>query len=95
MNLKNCKADVSMYAKKHQLFLKASVDRHVLRDWEETVKKLDEKFRSLEQQQVNKRNKYVLKSKVHLDNLNKLHENIVLVPADKASNNVIVVYIIM
>ena len=41
----------------------------------------------------------VLKSRVHLDNLNKLHEHLVLVyiyiyiyiPADKASNNVIVV----
>ena len=34
---------------------------------------------------------HVLKSRVHLDDLNKLHENFVLVPADKASNNVIVV----
>ena len=32
-----------------------------------------------------------LKSRVHLDNLNKLHENFVVVPADKASNNIIVV----
>ena len=44
------------------------MDRHVLRDLEETVKKfIDEKFRSLKQQQVNKRNKHVLKSKVHCE----------------------------
>ena len=40
---------------------------------------------------INKRKKQVLKSKVHLDYLNKLHDNYVLVPADKANNNVIVV----
>ena len=34
---------------------------------------------------------HVLKSRVHLDNLNKLHEHCVLVPADKASSNVTVV----
>ena len=62
---------------------------HVLRDWEETVYKfIDEKVGSLK---INKRKKHVFKSRVHLDNLNKLHENFVLVPADKASNNVIVV----
>ena len=44
------------------------MDRHVLRDLEETVKKfIDEKFRSLKQQQVKKRNKNVLKSKVHCE----------------------------
>ena len=45
----------------------------------------------LKQRKINKRKKHVLKSRVHLDNLNKLHENFVLVPADKASNNVIVI----
>ena len=52
---------------------------------------IDEKVGSLKQRKINKRKKHVLKSRVHLDNLNKLHENFVLVPADKASNNVIVV----
>ena len=37
------------------------------------------------------RNKHVLKNRVHLDYLNKLHENYILVTADKAANNVIVV----
>ena len=68
------------------------MDRGVLRNWEETVNTfIDEKIRCLKQQQVNKRKKHVLKSRVHLDNLNKMHENFVLVPTDKASNNVIVV----
>ena len=90
MNLKNCKAAVSRFTK--MWAKEASVDRRVLRDWEETGNKfIDENIRCLEQRQVNKRKKHVLKSRVHLDNLNKLHENFVLEPADKASNNVIVV----
>ena len=87
VNLKNCKVAVSRYAKKWAK--EASVDRRVLRDWEETVYKfIDEKIRSLKQREINK---HVVKSRVHLDNLNKLPDNFVLVPADKASNNVIVV----
>ena len=43
VNLKNCKAAVSRYAKKWAK--EASVDRRVLRDWEETVNKcIDEKI---------------------------------------------------
>ena len=91
VNLKNCKAAVSRYAK--EWAREANVDRRALRDWEEKVYKfIDEKIGSLKQRKINKRKKHVLKSRVHLDNLNKLHENFVLVPADKASNNVIVVY---
>ena len=46
MNLKNCKAAVSRYAKKWAR--EANVDRSVLRDWEETVYKfIDEKIGSL------------------------------------------------
>ena len=49
-------------------------------------------MRCLKQQHVNRRKKHVLKNRVHfLDYLNKLHENYVLVPADKAANNVIMV----
>ena len=58
----------------------ANVDRHVLRDWKETVYKfIDEKVASLKQRKINKRKKHVLKSRVNLDNLNKLHDNFVLV----------------
>ena len=78
MNFKNCKAAVSRYAKKWAK--ETSVDRRVLRDWEETVYKfIDEKIRCLKQRQINKRKKHVLKGRVHLDNLNKLHDNFVLV----------------
>ena len=49
-------------------------------------------MRSLKQKHVNKRKKHVLKSILHLNSLSNLHENYVLVPADKAANNVIVVY---
>ena len=90
VNLKNCKAAVFRYAKKWDR--EPNVDRRVLRDLEETVYKfIDEKIGSLKQRKINKRKKHVLKSRVHLDNLNKLHENFVHVPADKPSNNVIVV----
>ena len=92
MNLKNCKAAVSRYMYAKKWAKEANVDRHVLRDWKETVYKfIDEKVASLKQRKINKRKKHVLKSRVNLDNLNKLHDNFVLVPADKASNNVIVV----
>ena len=90
VNLKNCKASVSKYVKKWARI--ATVDRHVLRDWEETVHEcIEQRVRCLKQRHVNRRKKHVLKNGVHLDYLNKLHENYVLVPADKAANNVIVV----
>ena len=67
MNLKYCKAAVSRYAKKWAK--EASVNRRVLRDWEEIVNKfIDEKIKCLMQRQVNKRKKNVLKIRVQLDN---------------------------
>ena len=54
VNLKNCKAAVSRYAKKWAR--EANVDRRVLRDWEEMVYKfIDEKIGSLKQRKINKR----------------------------------------
>ena len=86
VNLKNCKASVSKYVKKWARI--ASVDRQVLRDWEETVHEcIEQRVRCLKQRHVNRRKKHVLKNRVHLDYLNKLHENY----ADKTANNVIVV----
>ena len=88
--MKNCKASVSKYVKKWARI--ASVDRQVHGDWEETVHEcIEQRVRCLKQQHVNRRKKHVLKNRVHLDYLNKLHENYVLVPADKAGNNIIVV----
>ena len=40
---------------------------------------------------INKRRRHVLKCKKHLESLNSLHSKYVLVPANKAANNVIVV----
>ena len=58
LNLKNCKAAVSRYAKKWAK--EANVDRHVLRDWKETVYKfIDEKVGSLKQRKINKRKKHI------------------------------------
>ena len=69
----------------------AGADRRVLRVWEKTVHEcIDVRERSLKQRRLNKRKKQVLRNKVHLDCLNSLHEKYVLVPADKAANNVIV-----
>ena len=77
MNLKNCKAAVSRYEKKWAK--EANVDRHVLRDWKEMVYKfIDEKVGSLKQRKINKRKNHVLKSRVNLDNLNKLYDNLCL-----------------
>ena len=64
-------------------------DLSIIRDI--TLRNFDERIKILQQLHINKRKKQVLKSKVHLDYLNKLHDNFVLVPADKANNNVIVV----
>ena len=88
VNEKTSKEAVSRYCQK---WAKAAfVDKRVLRDWKETMYScIDERIKMLQQLHINKRKKQVLKSKVHLDYLNKLHDN--FVPADKATNNVIVV----
>ena len=90
VNVKNCKEAVTKYFRKWAKTM--DVDARVLRDWEQTVHEcIDEKVRSLKQKHVNKRKKHVLKNILHLNSLSNLHENYVLVPADKAANNVIVV----
>ena len=46
----------------------ASVDRQVLRDWQETVHEcIEQRVKCLKQQHVNRRKKHVLKNRVHLD----------------------------
>ena len=89
MNEKTSKEAVSRY---YQKWAEAAcVDKRVLRDWKEAMYScIDERIKILQQLHINKRKKQVLKSKVHLDYLNKLHDNFVLVPTDKANNNVIV-----
>ena len=90
INVRNCKEAVSKYKRKWAK--RVYVDRRVLRDWEKTVHEcIDERVQALKLRHINKRKKHVLRNKVHLDYLDVLHENFVLVPADKAANNVIVV----
>ena len=61
------------------------MDGRVFRDWEKTLHEcIDERVQSLKLRHINKRKK-------HMDYLDVLHENFVLVPADKVANNVIVV----
>ena len=77
VNEKTSKEAVSRYCQK---WAKAAcVDKRVLRDWKETMYScIDERIKMLQQLHLNKRKKQVLKSKVHLDYLNKLHDNFVL-----------------
>ena len=90
VNRRNCKEAVTKYMGKWARA--AGADRGVFRDWEKTVHEcIDERVRFLKQRRFNKRKKQVLRNKVHLDSLNSLYEKYVLVPADKAANNVIVV----
>ena len=49
------------------------------------------RIRLLSRKHINRRKQHVLKSRKHLNYLRKLRGKYVLVPADKAANNVIVV----
>ena len=71
MNEKTSKKAVSGY---YQKWAKAAcVDKRVLRDWKEAMYNcIDERIKILQQLHINKRKKQVLKSKVHLDYLNKI-----------------------
>ena len=71
------------------------VDIRVLNEWEGTVNSIvEERITRLRNKHKHSRRQYrkqVLKDKSHLKYLQDLHEEFVLVPADKASNNVLVV----
>ena len=55
------------------------------------VEELDVNSASLRKKHINKKRKHVIKSKKHLESLNAYHNKYVLVPADMAAHNVIVV----
>ena len=69
------------------------VDTRVLNEWEGTVtsivKTRIERIRH--KQSYRQYRKQVLRDKAHLKYLSELHEEYILVPADKAGNNVLVV----
>ena len=90
VNVRHCKAAISKYRKKWAK--KACVDHRVLRDWEKTVHEcIEKRVKTLKSKHINKRKKHILKTRIHKNHLDQLHKKYVLVPADKAANNVIVV----
>ena len=71
---------------------KERVDIRALNEWECKVNEcIERRIRSLKSKHINRRKKHILKSEKHLKSLQELHSKYVLVPADKASGNVIVV----
>ena len=68
------------------------IDRRVLNEWEKKVHEaIDRRVQLLRSKHVNKRRKHVLQIKKHINYLHDFQRQFVLVPADKAANNVIVV----
>ena len=63
-----------------------------IREWKHKVNEgIRRRIRLLCRKHINRRKQHVLKSRKHLNYLRKLQGKYVLVPADKAANNVIVV----
>jgi hypothetical protein len=83
-----CLEAIDRYRKKWTS--KEKVSLSTLNEWTRTVKSLlKRKFNALEYARKNTEN--ILRDRKFKEALDKLHENYVLVPADKACNNVIVV----
>ena len=90
INEKICSSAVAEY--KHKWSLKEGIDTRALNEWENMVNEcINRRIRSLKGKHINRRKHHVLKSRKHLNYLQELHSKYVLVPADKAVNNVIVV----
>ena len=71
---------------------KEKVDKRVLNEWEKKVHEcIDKRIQLLRTKHINRRKQHVLKSNKHLNYLKDFQQKFVLVPADKAANNVIVV----
>ena len=71
---------------------KEGVDIRVFNEWKHKVNEgIRRRIRLLRRKHINRRKQHVLKSRKHLNYLRKLQGKYVLVPADKAANNVIVV----
>ena len=85
-----CREAVARY--KRRWSTREGVDVSSFNEWECKLNEcIQRKIASLRKKCINKRRKHVLKSRKHLESLKSLHEKYVLVPADKAANNVIVV----
>ena len=71
---------------------KEKVDKRVLGCWIGEVELcIDEKIKYLKGRPVGRRKKQILRNEKHLNILKDFHNRYVLVPADKASNNIVVV----
>ena len=90
LNLKLCKEAVKKFRMKWADV--ANVSRCVFREWEKVVEEcIMNKITALKKKYVHKRKKQILKNPKHVNYLKTFHDSFVLVPADKAGNNVIVI----
>ena len=88
--LKLCLEGVRKYARKWTA--REGVDRGALGEWVATVKELvEEKIERLKKRGHNTRKRKILHDPKCSKVLEKLHKKYVLVPADKASNNVVII----
>ena len=90
VNEEICREAVSAYKRKWSN--REGVDLHVLDEWEHKVKEcILRQIQLLRNKHINRRKQHILKSRRYLDYLHEFQSKYVLVPADKAANNVIVV----
>ena len=90
VNEEICRQAVSAY--KIKWSKREAVDLRVLNEWELKVNEcIARRIQLLRRKHINRRKQHVLKSRRHLDYLHEFQRKFVLVPADKAANNVIVV----
>ena len=85
-----CREAVAKYKRKWSR--RERVDIRVLNEWECKVNEcVRKRIALLRKKHINRRRVHILKSKRHLKSLEEFHSKYVLVPADKAAQNVIVV----
>ena len=85
-----CREAVAKY--KCKWSRKEKVDERILNEWEHKVNEcVRRRITSLRKKHINRQRVHTLKKKRHLRSLEELHNKYVLVPADKAAQNVIVV----
>ena len=90
VNEEICRQAMSAYKRKWSN--REGVDLHVLNEWEHKVKEcILRRIQLLRNKHINRRKKHILKSRRHLDYLHEFQCKYILVPADKAANNVLVV----
>ena len=84
-----CREAVAKY--KCKWSRREKVDVRVLNEWECKVNECVQKRIALQRKHINRRKTQILKNSRHLRSLEELQSKYVLVPADKAAQNVIVV----